>query len=184
MSLPGGGRLGRAIAASAAALVIAVVAFAVVGSSGGAPRRPRVAPRTVRSAVADASIDALISRTIGGDERRYWISPTAPGLRGSNGDMSIDFSSAGVRVATRRGAFGLTLESLGRGAGRVAVAPASPIATRNRVTYRRHGLEEWYANGPAGLEQGFTVGARPAGVAGTPLTLALGLSGNLRASPR
>ena len=33
----------------------------------------------------------------------------------------------------------------------------------NRVVYRHGSLEEWYVNGPLGLEQGFTLGARPAG---------------------
>jgi hypothetical protein len=42
-------------------------------------------------------------------------------------------------------------------------------------------ITEWYVNGPAGLEQGFTIDRRPKGVKG-PLTIALGLSGELSAT--
>src|SRR6185436_9419192 len=49
----------------------------------------------------------------------------------------------------------------------------------NRVEYRRGGLTEWYANGPLGLEQGFTLQTRPQGAG--PLTLAQRWSGPLRA---
>ncbi|MGZ4248082.1 MAG: hypothetical protein ACXVUE_07215 [Solirubrobacteraceae bacterium] len=41
-------------------------------------------------------------------------------------------------------------------------------------------MTEWYANGPLGLEQGFTLGARPAGRRAGPLTLSLAVSGNVR----
>jgi hypothetical protein len=48
----------------------------------------------------------------------------------------------------------------------------------NRVSYRRGGLTEWYLNGPLGLEQGFTLERRPAGVGS--LTLAVRADGALR----
>lgn len=41
-------------------------------------------------------------------------------------------------------------------------------------------LEEWYANGPLGLEQGFTLSSRPPGHRTGPLTLELGFAGNAR----
>ena len=41
---------------------------------------------------------------------------------------------------------------------------------------------EWYANGPSGLEQGFTLSSAPERLGTGPLTLALDLSGNLTAS--
>jgi hypothetical protein len=55
------------------------------------------------------------------------------------------------------------------------------------------GITQWYANGPLGLEQGFTVSRAPAHQVGAtlltakqgaaaPLTLAIGLSGNTKAS--
>jgi hypothetical protein len=41
-------------------------------------------------------------------------------------------------------------------------------------------VREWFAAGPLGIEQGFTVARRPAGVGGR-LTLRLGVRGNLTA---
>ena len=56
----------------------------------------------------------------------------------------------------------------------------SVSARANRVVYDRGLLREWYAAGPLGIEQGFTLARRPAG-AGAPVSLTLGLAGSLRA---
>jgi hypothetical protein len=60
---------------------------------------------------------------------------------------------------------------------------ARPLARANRVEYRRGGTTEWFANGPAGVEQGFTIDSKPAGATDGALTLALGVSGTLTARP-
>ena len=52
----------------------------------------------------------------------------------------------------------------------------------NRVTYAHAGLSEWYANGPLGLEQGFTIPRAPSGHPAGPLTLSMALSGNVHTS--
>jgi hypothetical protein len=39
----------------------------------------------------------------------------------------------------------------------------APAPAGDRVSYRRSGVDEWYENGPAGLEQGFTLLRRPVG---------------------
>jgi FG-GAP repeat len=46
--------------------------------------------------------------------------------------------------------------------------------------YQRSGVSEWYAAGPLGIEQGFSLTQRPAG-ATTSLTVAVGFGGGLRA---
>jgi hypothetical protein len=46
-----------------------------------------------------------------------------------------------------------------------------------RVAYQRQGLEEWYLNGPLGLEQGFTIDAAPAGKGS--VEIAVAVSGDL-----
>ena len=56
-------------------------------------------------------------------------------------------------------------------------------APRQPGQLRARSAQEWYANGPFGLEQGFDVAARPTAAAG-PLTLSLALSGNLAARLR
>jgi hypothetical protein len=72
------------------------------------------------------------------------------------------------------------LSGYGYGDTLAALRPVAPTASANRVLYRHGALSEWYSNGPIGLEQGFTLTARPAGRQAGPLTLALALSGNAR----
>jgi hypothetical protein len=50
------------------------------------------------------------------------------------------------------------------------------------VRYSYQGIDEWFANGPLGLEQGFTVAKAPANRSRGPLTVELAISGDLRAS--
>ncbi|HEV8122588.1 MAG TPA: PxKF domain-containing protein [Candidatus Polarisedimenticolia bacterium] len=85
-----------------------------------------------------------------------------------------------MRTDTAR--WGLHLKGYGHGEASIAARATAPHATANRVEYRRGTVTEWYVNGPLGLEQGFTLQARPGGHAGGPLTLALALSGDLSAS--
>ncbi|HNN92584.1 MAG TPA: hypothetical protein PKI03_09960 [Pseudomonadota bacterium] len=64
----------------------------------------------------------------------------------------------GVAVTVGAESLRLTLSSAGCGD-----TPEPPVLTseRHRAELRRSGLVEWYENGPMGLEQGFTVAARP-----------------------
>ena len=75
---------------------------------------------------------------------------------------------------------GMRLRAYGYGNRLHAVAAITPIASGNRVIYRHGSLDEWYVNGPLGLEQGFTIAARPGEARVGSLTLELGLSGNAR----
>jgi len=73
---------------------------------------------------------------------------------------------------------GLSLRDVGYGSTLAAVGTVAPQAHANRVIYAHPGVSEWYANGPLGLEQGFTLAKAPAGKAKGPLTLSMGLSSN------
>lgn len=76
--------------------------------------------------------------------------PTGPTLvPEGGGDWELAVTTTGVG----RGAALVAL-----GASRAAVAPDARV-----VEYARPGLTEWYRNGPAGLEQGFTLAERPPG---------------------
>ena len=86
-----------------------------------------------------------------------------------------------MSVQSGQARLGLRLRGFGYGNSLRGLAAVAPVASANRVFYRRGSLREWYANGPLGLEQGFTLTARPAGQRVGPLTLALSLSGNARA---
>jgi hypothetical protein len=90
------------------------------------------------------------------------------------------FGRDGVSVTSGGLSVGLSVRAYGYGALLHPLAAVAPRAQANLVLYRRAALSEWYANGPLGLEQGFTISAPPAGRRAGPLTLALALSGNSR----
>jgi len=78
--------------------------------------------------------------------------------------------------------WGMTLRGYGYGEQMQEVAPAAQAAADNRIEYRRGELTEWYVNDQRGLEQGFTLAARPAGSKGRePLVVRLSVEGDLRA---
>ncbi len=88
------------------------------------------------------------------------------------GARKVDLRAAGASLS-------MVLLALGRGGGLNPSDVVSPVVRANRVVYDRGALAEWYAAGPLGVEQGFTLQRRPTGARG-PLTLALGLGGSLR----
>jgi hypothetical protein len=127
---------------------------------------------------------ALVSRTLGRDDRAFHATPAAGGFSFNNmrQGLTAQFGRNGVLVRAGDGRLGLALTSYGHGGRRIPLASALPRAGANHVNYGRGTVSEWYANGPLGLEQGFTLRTPPAGQGTGPLTLALKLSGNLQPS--
>lgn len=158
---------GAALAAAGAALAVGLLLALLVGRPGpwtataGPSAAAPTAPRTTFDAATWARIPAdarlAIARGLGRDDPAYHARAVPGGLTAMNGaqHLRLRFGAAGAAVATPGG--DLTL--------RLAGARAAPTAAANRVSFRRGAVTEWYANGPMGLEQGFTV-ARPAGGAG------------------
>jgi FG-GAP repeat len=68
-----------------------------------------------------------------------------------------------VKLKGESAAWGLRLRLIGFGAAEVKPVPVlrGRTVAGNRVSYDRGVLEEWYVNGPLGLEQGFTVKEPP-----------------------
>jgi RHS repeat-associated protein len=126
----------------------------------------------------------VVSAALGGDSRAYRVSRLGGGYQAANPAqrLRVRFDRAGVRVQSGKAQLGLRLGAVGYGASLVAPARAVPQARSNRVVYVHGGLSEWYANGPLGLEQGFTLAQAPAGSSAMPLTLSLALDGNTHAS--
>lgn len=77
---------------------------------------------------------------------------------------------------------GFKLPAVGYGSALAPVAHVAPTARANRVLYRHSGVSEWYANGPLGVEQGFTIPRALTGRPTRPLTLTMALSGTAQAS--
>ncbi len=98
---------------------------------------------------------SLISSTIAADSRAFTARRTASGWGLSGGGVRADFRSGAPVMRTAAGTLSLSLAGV--------PAPTSVTAHGNRVTLTRPGIREWYAAGPLGIEQGFTLAHRPGG---------------------
>ena len=114
----------------------------------------------------------------------YRIKPSGDGFVAANpaAGLAARFDAGTVRVDGRGEDAGwrveLRLTRWGRLGAARAVEAASARSERNLVTLKRGAeLDEWYLNGPLGLEQGFTITRRPAGSGA--LVLEMSLSGTL-----
>ncbi len=98
-------------------------------------------------------------------------------------DMQSRFAS--TRVVARSASAGWELEldvrAWGRAGALRAVPPVEAAARGPRVEWTAGDLTAWYVHDERGLQQGFTVDARPDGDADAPLTVRVGLGGSLRA---
>jgi trimeric autotransporter adhesin len=125
-----------------------------------------------------------VSSALGAADRAYGVTQGSPEFvaRNPRQRLTAHFSAAGMSI--RSGTLLLNIRLRADGYGN-ALRPAPTLratARANRVVYRAGSLTMWYSNGPLGLEQGFTLKARPSGHRGGPLTLALALSGDARAA--
>jgi hypothetical protein len=160
------------------AVIVPAAAAAASVAAGPAAAPARQAPARGLPAAAIAPV----SRALGRNNPAYQAVTTARGLTTANPRQRLQaqFTSNGMRVRSGPLAAGLGLLGTGFGHRLAAVRPATPVAAGNLVTFRHGPVREWYANGPAGLEQGFTLTTPPPGPARGPLTLAMTLSGNAR----
>jgi uncharacterized repeat protein (TIGR01451 family) len=73
-------------------------------------------------------------------------------------------STAGIDVTSRSGEswnVRLSLSAFGREGAFEPVAPSIPVAVKSRFELRRGPVTEWYLDTAKGVEQGFTIAARP-----------------------
>jgi hypothetical protein len=122
-----------------------------------------------------------VSATLGGADPAYRVATVATGFTaaGPAQNLTMAFTRSGVTVRSAGANAGLALQAIGYGSALAPVAFVAPHAKANRVTYTHRGITEWYANGPLGLEQGFTINEAPRTGGHGPLTLAVGLSGRV-----
>lgn len=73
--------------------------------------------------------------------------------------MTAVFSERGVRVRAGDGSWSaaIRLESFGPAGREVVLEARTPQAEKHSVSYGNDAVEEWFENGPAGLEHGFTL---------------------------
>ncbi|HEV3045931.1 MAG TPA: fibronectin type III domain-containing protein [Solirubrobacteraceae bacterium] len=174
-----------------AAAIAVATALAFAGAPGRLPwhaatqvagaHAARLAPARTPGLAPGAG--AQISDAIGAQTPSYLVRRAGASLDARNRAqrLAAAFDTAGASVRVSRGAIRIDLTGVSWGARTRPLAPAQPTASANRVAYEQPGVREWYANGPLGIEQGFTVGRPSRGEAGDTLTLRLALAGDLRA---
>jgi hypothetical protein len=125
-----------------------------------------------------------ILAAIGKDSRAYFVRSSRGNFVAFNvgQKLHVQFSAAGVAIRHDGRGIGISLQAFGHGDSLEPVSAATPEVKGNQVNYRHRSLSEWYVNGLAGLEQGFTVDRSPGASEGQPLTIALTLSGDFSAS--
>ncbi len=95
--------------------------------------------------------------------------------------LSAEFSRAGTRLMHAGGQASLQMTGFGYGDRLERPAAVQPVASGNRVEYRRGAFSEWYVNESHGLEQGFTLAQRVSVAGpGEPLVIAFSVGGGLR----
>jgi hypothetical protein len=164
-------------------LALAIALSQLVLAAGHSAARPAAAntqPADRLSSLAP-SARALLSSAIGVGDGAYRLTADAGGFDAHNPaqHLSIALDRTGVSLRSHGLSVGLRLHAAGYGSSLGAVAAARPQrSAANRVLYSRPAIDEWYANGPLGLEQGFTIAhpLRPGG-SGV-LTLSIVISGD------
>ena len=186
--------LGVRAAVSWRALVIAALLSVLLGaalSESLAGERSSVAPAVRSGGFSHKGLLSLplaaqgpVSAALGADDRAYRVGAWKGGFAAVSPAqrLSVRFERSGVSLSSRATRVGLSLRAVGYGASLRAAGTVAPRVKNNRVLYARAGLSEWYANGPLGLEQGFTLPRAPAGHAAGPLTLSIALSGDAHAA--
>jgi hypothetical protein len=182
--------LGAVTIATCALLAVVLGALAPVWSSNGiGARTARAQARQIAAGTHELSglpvaAQGVVSAALGADGSAFRAHASAHGFRASNlaQDVQASFSRGGVQIEAGRLRVGLRLAGIGYGDLLAAVPATAPTAARNRVSFWRDGYMEWYANGPLGLEQGFTIERRPHVTVSGPLKLAIAVSGNAHVS--
>ncbi len=151
-----------------------------------APVRTAGPARHARADLSSLPVPAQgpISQALGKDDRAYHVTASGDGLVAANPaqQLAVRFGRSAVAVSSRAARASLRLSAVGYGPSLSAVGEASPRMTVNRVLYSYPDIQEWYANGPAGLEQGFIVQRASSARRAGPLTISMALSGNVEPS--
>ena len=189
----------RTLAVAIAALLSVVCAAILLTLAASGPATvpsaaPALAPpaRAASQALAWLSLPsgapAAVSRGLGADQPAFFAH------RAPAGAVALNDPAQGLHATLHAGTIALTAGNglrVGLSAPAIGRARAlepllrlsAGVLHANRVTYSTRALgsplAEWYANGPLGVEQGFTIARRPAGRG--PLQISQTISADARA---
>jgi len=170
-----------------AALLLLVLAAALHQALGGTrtagvSREPGGTSRAAGLSALPVGAQGAVSAALGARSPVYRVAVSGSGFQADNPAQRLHerFGDAGVTVGSGALDERLRLSAVGYGSALENVGAMRASAHANRVLYASSAVREWYANGPLGLEQGFTLARAPAGDPAKPLTLAIALSGDAR----
>ena len=133
--------------------------------------------------LADLPVAAqqAISSAIGQDQSAYHAASGAAGVTLANpaNGFTAQVQSGALQVSAGSDTWDMSLAGLGYGGAVQPVGTAQTSVNGNRVDSNYGTIDEWYVNGPGGLEQGFNVAPLPQSDATGSLTVELALGGDL-----
>ena len=133
--------------------------------------------------LADLPVAAqhAISSAIGQDQSAYHAASAAAGVTLANpaNGFTAQVKSGALQVSAGSNTWDMSLTGLGYDGAVQPVGTAMTTSNGNRVDCNYGTVDEWYVNGPSGLEQGFTVAPPPRSNPSGSLTVELALGGDL-----
>jgi hypothetical protein len=175
----------RAAFVAVAVAVAAATCVALAAAPAGSVRRSGIGhPATGLRHLSSLPVGAqsVISSTLGAGTAGFAARRVTSGYHLRGGRVEASFGARGVDLRARGGSLSMAFLGVAHGQRINRSGAVFPGARANRVFYDRGLVREWYAAGPLGIEQGFTVAHRPTG-GGASLSVELGLGGSLRAVP-
>jgi FG-GAP repeat protein len=134
-------------------------AFLILGlvGPGCAGDRGRSPSEAVRGSATTQDWWSAVKQWIAQDQRNAHVSDDGSATL-ATADLRLLADGSGTTVRAKGAAWRFTLARVEREHGAaLLVAPAAPEAAEARVTYRRHGVTEWYQSRGRAVEQGFSV---------------------------
>ncbi|MGO8751581.1 MAG: hypothetical protein ACLQNE_37040 [Thermoguttaceae bacterium] len=133
--------------------------------------------------LADLPVAAqhAISSAIGQDQAAYHAASGAAGVALANpaNGFNAQVQSGALHVSAGSDTWDMSLAGLGYGGAVQPVGTARTSNNGNRVDCNYGTIDEWFVNGPSGLEQGFNVAPLPQSDVTGSLTVDLALGGDL-----
>lgn len=107
------------------------------------------AEHTEQKISAEATLEMAYSEAIGSDNDGYHFQPNGTGYTTRNPDhnLTVDVTADTLTIGINEDTWQLTSNQVANGF----------TVDDNRLTIHREGYDEWYVNGPVGLQQGFTL---------------------------
>src|SRR5450631_810308 len=160
------------------------LAHALIAGGAGSPSGARAAEVVKRGAATpSAATREALSAAMGAADPAYRVRGAGGILRAFNPrqGLTVGFRRSGLSLDVGAATLGLGARSVRYGSSLAPVLGVAPRAHGNLVEYAHPGIREWYANGPLGIEQGFTLTRPPAARASGNVTLTIALSGGAHA---